>query len=296
MKKYALLSAGLLFAGSAHAANMPLPPAAAPPPTPNWDGVYIGGNGGGVWGDTTTNLTLWSNSILSLGAAGPGVPPVPAANPGIAAELAATSNNRFHNSGSVFGGQIGYMTHTTLTLPLTPPGALILAGWELGFDAMHLRGSVQRTMNSVAAPPLAFAFNESVSSDWMFTAMERGGILLGDWYPYLTAGFAAAQLTYTNSYVDNNGLAGAASLKNIALGGGIGGGLEWRWNRNWSVRGQYVYYLFDGANEGNSTVLGPAGTLAIFHHQAYFRDGIAQGAINYRLGEIFDLTKIDFPK
>jgi outer membrane immunogenic protein len=288
MKTYALLSAGLLFAGSAYAANLPLPPAAAPAATPNWDGVYIGGNGGGVWGDTTTNLTLWTNSIATLGG--------PALNNPIESELVGTSNNRFHNSGSMFGGQFGYMTHTTLTLPLTPPGALILAGWELGFDAMHLRGSVLRTATSVAAPPLAFSFNESVNSNWMFTAMERGGILLGDWYPYLTAGFAAAQLNYTNTYLDNNGLTGAASLKNIALGGGIGGGIEWRWNRNWSVRGQYVYYLFDGLFDGNSTVLGPAGTFAIFHHQAYFREGVAQGAINYRLGEIFDLTKIDFPK
>jgi outer membrane immunogenic protein len=293
MKKYALLSAGLLFAGSAYAANLPLPAPAAPPPTPNWDGVYFGANGGGVWGDATTKLTLWSNSIVNLGGGPAGL------FPGVPTELVTTSNNRFHDSGSAFGGQFGYLTHTTLVPPLTPPGALIVAGWEVGFDALHLRGSVVRTATSVAnpgPPPLAFAFGESVNSDWMWTLMERGGILLGDWYPYLTAGFAAAKFNYNNTYLDNTGLTGTASLNGFALGGGIGGGLEWRWNRNWSVRGQYVYYLFDGAVEGNSTVLGPASTFAIFHHQVTFREGMATGAINYRLGEIFDLTKWDFPK
>jgi outer membrane immunogenic protein len=279
MKTYALLSAGLMFAGSAYAADMPAPPP-APPPTPNWDGIYVGVNGGGVWGDTKTTLSVLDNNLFAFGVVNSN-------------ELGAASDTKFNNSGGMFGGHIGFMTHTTLIPPLTPRGALILGGFELGYDAMSLKGSVLRTFNSVASPGLSVNFNESVKSDWMFTATERGGILLGDWFPYLAAGFAVANFKYNNTYTDNVPLTTTGSLSGVALGAGIGGGLEWRLSSAWSVRGQYMYYEFAAGAEGNATLVNPTvNTAAIFHHQATFREGIAQGAINLKLGNVFDITKI----
>jgi len=47
------------------------------------------------------------------------------------------------------------------------------------------------------APGNTFTFNRSVGADWLLLLTERSGFDWGNWFPYLTAGFAVANLKAT---------------------------------------------------------------------------------------------------
>jgi outer membrane immunogenic protein len=68
-------AAALAFAGTATAADMPVKAAPPPPPAFTWTGIYVGLNGGGLWGETTGNFAPFNtafpwHSDLSQGLAG----------------------------------------------------------------------------------------------------------------------------------------------------------------------------------------------------------------------------------
>ena len=85
----------LAFAGLAHAANLPMPAPAAPAWVPQWEGYYIGINGGGMEGTTRTGINILNNNVGTLG---------------VADNLQAVgADSSFNNSGSIIGGQFGYM-------------------------------------------------------------------------------------------------------------------------------------------------------------------------------------------
>jgi outer membrane immunogenic protein len=59
----------------------------------------------------------------------------------------------------------------------------------------------------------------------------------------------------------------AASLTTTQRGYTIGGGLEWAVDRNWLVRGEYLFYHFPGAT-ANSSIVGTDLPAAVFSWSA----------------------------
>src|SRR5580704_5444756 len=222
--------AALAFAGVAHAANMPMPASGPPPWVPQWAGYYIGVNGGGIEGTTRTGINLtFPNSYFNVGNQ-------PAVN--------ATADGSFNNSGSIIGGQFGYMFN--IKGPNWFPWGYV-AALEVSFDAMSLKGSNSSTAVYPVNQPNTFTFNRSVGADWLLLLTERSGFDWGNWFPYVTAGFAVASLKYSNTFIDpvfcvNCPLTG--SFNKTALGLAWGAGLEWRWDNHWSLRGEYLYLWF----------------------------------------------------
>jgi outer membrane immunogenic protein len=286
MRKFAMLLAGvafsgsglaaaaLAFAGSAHA-QMPMP-------KPTWEGYYIGVNGGGVSGTTNTGMFISNSTIVTS------LPPLGAQ---FAGAWQAGAGNQFNNSGSIFGGQFGKLWQT---------GALV-AGIEVAFDAMKLKGSTTSTdVYPGAGAPNTFTFNESVGADWLLTFMMRAGFDWGAWYPYATGGAAVASLKYTNSFTDMiycpGGFAGgtmpscplAGSFKQVAPGLAFGGGLEWRWGDHWSLRGEFLHIVFADDVTGTTAspsvppVAPPLTFFGIWNHKASFEENIVRGFISYR--------------
>jgi outer membrane immunogenic protein len=104
----------------------------------------------------------------------------------------------------------------------------------------------------------------SASLDWLWTLRGRVGLDMNGWMPYFTGGLAVADV----SAADNVGSGGET-----VTGWTIGGGLEVKLDRNWSLKGEYLYVNLDDAfrlsGAGNARA-----TLEDLH--------IVRGGINYK--------------
>jgi outer membrane immunogenic protein len=263
-----VIGTALGASGLAFAADMPVKARAPVAPPPTWTGFYIGINGGGAWGKTETSL----NALNS---------PVAFYNPANIPGVNRAGSMSFDDSSGIFGGQIGYLQQA---------GQAVL-GIEAAFDWQKLKGSASVTQPYFANPQL-FTINESVSSNWLFTFLGRVGWDMGSWYPYLTGGVAVSDLTYNFSYTDvvfAPGCVGcAASFSQTRWGPAVGGGVEWRWDSHWSLRGEYLFVQFQDVT-GGSTLTQPfavpgevAGATALFNHTAKVKESIARGFLSYR--------------
>jgi outer membrane immunogenic protein len=73
----------------------------------------------------------------------------------------------------------------------------------------------------------------STSSDWLWTVRGRIGLDMSGWMPYFTGGLAVA---------DGFGrVGGLAQASDTLTGWTIGGGLEVKLDRNWSVKAEYLF-------------------------------------------------------
>jgi outer membrane immunogenic protein len=265
----------LAFAGLAHAANLPMPAPGPAPWVPQWSGYYIGVNGGGIEGTTRTGVDV--NAVF------PAPPPPPAVPVGNLQAVGADSS--FNNSGSIIGGQFGYMFN--LKAPNFFPWGYVSA-LEVSFDAMSLKGSNATAGIFPNNVPNTFTFNRSIGADWLLLLTERAGFDWGNWFPYATAGFALASLKYSNTFADASctNCPIAASFNKTAFGLAWGAGLEWRWDNHWSLRGEYLYLWFADDVTGQTfptdpTNLGTVGA-SVFNHHATFGENIGRGALSYR--------------
>jgi outer membrane immunogenic protein len=258
--------AATFLSGAALAADMPMK--APPPPVPvcNWCGFYVGINGGGAWGRADTSLTT-TNGTVPFGFFD--TVNIPGVN--------RAGSNGINTSGAIAGGQIGYLWQA---------GRAII-GVEAAFDWTNLRGSVSTTQAYFDNPNL-FTVYQNPRSDWLFTFLGRLGYDAGAWSPYITGGLAVANIKYGFNYTDNffaPGCPCAASFNQTRLGGAIGAGLAWRFNSNWSLRGEYLYIAFQDLDSTSTLVGGPIdpGTAA-FAHNVRFSESIARLSLDYRFG------------
>lgn len=252
--------------GAASAADLPARTYSKAPvavaPVENWSGWYVGVNGGGVWGNASTGLSISPNNTFF--------------NPLNQPTVIAVGSNRINNSGGVAGGQIGYLWQA---------GPAVF-GLEAGLDWMNATGSVASTGIYPQNQPIGFGFAEKVSTDWLFTFLGRIGFDAGGWMPYVTGGLAVSNLKYTNVFTDNfYPSVGTASFSQTKAGYAVGAGAEWKFNSNWSVRGEYLYLAFDNVTgSGLVTANGFPAINFTFGHSAKFTENIARVAVSYHFG------------
>jgi outer membrane immunogenic protein len=179
----------------------PPPAALAPAPYYNWNGFYIGGNVGGGF-----NELNFSNANTVTG--------VP------------TAGNSANAGGIVGGGQIGY------NYMLSPN---FLIGFETDLSGANINGNATSASGAVQ-----YTFD----TDWFGTVRGRAGLTWNNWLLYGTGGFA-----YGNQQVTRNqlvtGLAAVAgtseSVSGTSTGWTAGGGIEWSFTPNWTIRAEYLY-------------------------------------------------------
>jgi outer membrane immunogenic protein len=277
MRELVLAAATLAFTGTAYAADMPLlkaPTMAAP----SWTGFYIGVNGGGVSGHTEAGT-----AIEPLGTYTP-VSGGSISSNNFLAILDAGQNN-IHNTGGIAGGQIGYLLQA----------GSVIGGLEVGMDWMNAKGAASQTGTYVAGTGVpagavgqTYTFNQSASSSWLLTVLGRVGFDMGAWYPYATAGVAVASLKYSNNFTDTVPAAlgpGSSTfgVTQTKVGVAGGGGVEWRWDSHWSLRGEYLFVSFSDVN-GFALVGNPAtpGLASVFGQKATFTENIGRAALSYK--------------
>jgi len=128
--------------------------------------------------------------------------------------IGLTSGN-FDSDGFLGGGTLGYNFQS----------GQIVWGIETDFS-----------FSDVTASTGAGACGSGVcrtSMDWLWTLRGRVGLDINGWMPYITGGLAVADA--------DAAVTGLASNGDTLTGWTIGGGLEVKLDRNWSVKAEYLF-------------------------------------------------------
>lgn len=262
--KKLILAAGAVFAlatGSASAADMAVK--ARPAPTPvevwNWTGFYIGINGGYGWNQSQDVAVSGSNVIV---VSQPGTVPffVPGLEP----------------KGGLIGGTVGWNYQVGRGL----------FGIETDFDWADIKDA-----RFVDLPPVGPCCRTSASQniDFFGTVRGRAGFLASNQLLlFVTGGLAYAEVK-TNANINeffNQPVIGRqfiASSDEIRYGWTVGAGAEWKFTRNWSVKGEYLYYHL-----GGHTITGfqtnPVLATQFATYNFATRGSIARAGLNYQFG------------
>jgi outer membrane immunogenic protein len=260
---------------------------APPPPVPvaffSWTGLYIGGTAGGAWlnGDVTAGGTTVCNAaVVGCGAN--------EFSNALAAGLPSSFSNK--PSGFIGGGEIGYNWQA---------GQWVY-GLETDFSGSSVSGS---SAFSSSVTPAGFPANTvnvsalaSEKLNYLGTVRARAGFLVTPpVLVYATGGFAYGGINASASLAESvggpcacgPGAGVAASVSTTRTGWTVGGGVEWMFAPNWTVKGEYLYYdlgsttyAFPGLVQTNSTgapFFGANGSTTVD-----FKGSIARAGVNYK--------------
>jgi outer membrane immunogenic protein len=275
----------LAVAGSASAADLRLPMRAPPlAPAFSWTGCYLGGYVGGAWSDRDATFSDLGNSAFR------------AYSGGITAgrvEGSHSYNVGLDNS-FIGGGTIGCNWQ-----PMGSPFVLGIEG-EAGY--MKLEGSAFDPLISSSLPVSSLRGTPDVLGsakvgDWYGMITGRLGYAWGRTLIYVKGGAAfvpvrASVLDQCNTPATGcgNWLISTSASTNTVTTATLGGGIEWAFADNWSIKGEYMFIGLGDHHSLSScgSAIAPAGNVVgggpfCFNHEF---GGIhtAKVGLNYRFG------------
>ena len=258
MKKFVaaalFLTLGPVAASAADLAYKARP--AAVDPGYNWSGFYIGVNGGYAW-NNSSDVAVSGSPLITISQPGA----VPFAVGGLRPE------------GYLVGGQVGWNYQFGAGL----------VGIEADFDFADINDS--RNVDLPAVGPLVRT-SASEKIDFFGTLRGRiGGIVSQRLLLFVTGGLAYANVKDTaniNEFFAVPGLGRQfiASASDMRFGWTVGAGAEWAFARNWSVKGEYLYY-----DLGSRTITGPQTNPVGVDFGTYSfstRGNIVKAGLNYK--------------
>jgi outer membrane immunogenic protein len=254
-----------LVVGPAMAADLAAK-APSPVPTFGWTGCYIGGNLGGGWSYSNFGTVMdlgnplrFDFDVATVSAAGTG---------------SATDNGTF-----VGGGQVGCNWQS----------GYFVVGLEGDIDAFRANSTLVGTGAVTGFLGFPFEITNSVSTTWLATVRPRVGVAYGHSLLYVTGGVAVTNVRYTQTYSDNVlfgppfAAVGASSVSQTKVGWTVGGGWEYAFTDNWSVKAEYLYVRFSSISTVGTVTDGLGGTNAL-HGTADLQENIFRVGLNYRFG------------
>jgi outer membrane immunogenic protein len=246
LRRILLASAGAMALAAMAQAAEPLPPPPPPPPPPIWTGFYAGLNVGGSWlSNTGTNVStfnVFDNPAVHVDGEGPGS--------AISQTGVASVGNA---SGVIAGGQIGWNYQFANSW---------LVGIETDFQGLGVRGNGSFTRQAAEAfdidvPPddqARATVSTQQTVDWLGTVRGRlGWLLTPTFLIFGDGGFAYGRVT-SNTLVQSiwtfpildvmneQWVPGFGSFADTRGGWTAGGGAEWMFLPNWSLKVEYLYY------------------------------------------------------
>jgi outer membrane immunogenic protein len=238
MKKIALTAAAvsILFTGAASAADMAPRYTKAPPPPVvtayNWTGCYLGGYVGGATQSRAVN-TADPTALPGGGIPAGSFYNAPTAN---AANLGLYSYDL--DSSVIGGGTVGCNWQGASSFVIGVEG-------EGGY--MKLKGSV---IDPYSVPLFGGDTRDSTKiGDWYAALTGRVGFAWDRVLIYGKAGVGFANISSTVIDACNTGACGGALLTATGSSNNAfwvaGGGIEYAFSNNWSVKGEYLYLGID---------------------------------------------------
>jgi len=214
----------------AAAADMAVPHAAAAPAV-TWTGFYVGGNfgwGSGVGDFSGTNV---NNAFM---------------NPVTGASFDSEFFSGSQNLNGIFGGvQGGYNYQLSSDW---------MIGVEADFDGANLHGSSNYCSTSPGFGSIIGCASGTNRFSEIGTFRGRVGITLDNWLLYGTGGWAYAVGSATGNITCVDVACPGATDAFTAIGGSTsitgsgwaaGGGIEWQFIPNWSLRVEYLHVQLD---------------------------------------------------
>ncbi len=140
-------------------------------------------------------------------------------------------------TGTIGGAQAGYNWQV---------GTFVL-GVETDLQGSKIGGSKTNTSllhnDGTGFNPGTYA-SQQQDLDWLGTLRARAGVLVApSLLTYVTGGLAYGKVSYSSIVVStNSGSTFATSESDTKTGWTVGGGIEWAIDRNWSLKGEYLYY------------------------------------------------------
>jgi outer membrane immunogenic protein len=274
--------------GAALAADLPsrAPPPVFLPPPPifTWTGLYAGLNAGYTWSNSNTVNTATADLFGN-----PDLPGGPAF--GVASAALATRSVPAKIDGFIGGGQIGYIWQLTNS-------------WVVGLEAdiQGIAASNGSTLEFSQATVADFPGNpidQNLSSrrrlDYLGTVRGRVGFTITPTFlVYGTGGLAYGQTKSSTSITQivesdpalPNHYSSFGSFSNSRVGWTAGGGAEWLFAPNWSVKAEYLYYDLGSVTYGLSPLqnFNSAGTLFTSGapvSRTRFTGNIVRAGLNY---------------
>jgi outer membrane immunogenic protein len=288
LRRTLLASAGAMaLTGAALAADLPsrAPPPVYLPPPPifTWTGLYVGLNAGGTWSNNNTVNTATADVFGNPALGGPAF--------GVASAALATASVPAKIDGFIGGGQIGYNFQ-------------FANSWVVGLEAdiQGIAASNGSTLVFRQAFVPTFPLNpidQNLSSrrrlDYIGTVRGRLGFTITPTFlVYGTGGLAYGQTKSSTSITQivesdpilPNHYSSFGSFSNTRVGWTAGGGVEWLFAPNWSVKAEYLYYDLGSVTYGLSPLqnFNSGGTLFTSGapvSRTRFTGNIARAGLNY---------------
>jgi outer membrane immunogenic protein len=281
-------ASALALAGTAFAADLPThaPPPVFLPPPPLWTGFYAGVNAGYEWSASNSvdvvSAVAFNNAAL-LSPLGLSYAP--------AAALGATRNIPLNSNGFIGGGQIGYNYQ-------------FATSWLVGIEAdiQGVAGGNNTTGVFTVTPRIGFApftvqtaDTVSKSLNYLGTVRGRFGYLVtptlliyGD--GGLAYGGINSDTGIFGAEVPNTGTTpffGLGRASTTRVGWTAGGGAEWMFLPNWSVKVEYAYYDLGSVTYSSGPLTttpnggGPTSFINTAATRTHFNGNIVRAGINY---------------
>jgi outer membrane immunogenic protein len=260
----------ILGAGAASAADLPArtytkAPAMTAGPSYDWTGFYIGGHAGYSWMNTTDTLSPASAAAVGFFTPPPIIAPAVPLDP----------------KGFIGGGQVGY------NWQISPM-------WVVGLETDLSWSNVNQTSSLPGPGDSSRIVTAYEKLDWFGTFRGRVGVTPVDRVlVYATGGLAyghaglSTALTRVAAGVNTCVLPGgggnncqSGSQSETKVGWTAGGGIEWAFTGNWTLKGEYLYYDLGSISHTMIDVRFPA----IFNASAEVRGNIVRAGLNYRFG------------
>ena len=253
MFRVASLSGALVaiaFAAPAMAADLSVAPMyKAPPAAPaavyQWTGFYIGAHGGGLW-DREQATTSFPTAFAPAGT------------------LASANHSDF-----LAGGQIGvnYQMNN------------IVVGVE--GDGSWTEAKTTSTLVSPFVPTVSIT--GSTKTNWFATATARLGYAAGPALLYVKGGAAWENIEYSLGVTGPAAFGLPLNLTNSSItrtGWTVGGGIEYGFMQNWSVKAEYDYMDFGDEDVTFAVPAALGNATSSTRSQVH----VVKAGINYRFG------------
>jgi outer membrane immunogenic protein len=289
-----LASAGATaLTGAALAADLPsrAPPPVylPPPPVFTWTGLYIGINAGGTWSNNNTVSTVTTNAFCNPGLGGCLAGEVP--SDGVTSAELATGSVHAKIDGFIGGGQIGYNFQFANNF---------VVGIEADIQGVAANNGGTSVFSQAVDPlfpteQIATTLSSSRRLDYLGTVRGRLGFTITPTLlVYGTGGLAYGQTKSSTSITQNfenapgvpNPFSSFGSFSNSRVGWTAGGGGEWLFAPNWSLKVEYLYYDLGRVTYGLSPLesfnaAGTPFTIGAPVSSTRFTGNIVRAGLNY---------------
>jgi len=230
----------------------------------DFKGFYLGGSVGGAHGNSDAQTsTIFSPTGYFNITSPPAIAAVGAQSP---------SANGFAG-----GGQAGYNFQSKH----------LLLGVEADFGGMNISQSATGSGIYPCCVTTGFTVTQSVETSWLFTLRPRVGVVVGRVLLYGTGGMAVTDVNYQALFTDTFATAhenGGNDGNQVGWTGGAGA--EFKVNRRWSIKGEYLYADFGSVTNTSTNLTAPASTswpMNVFTHTADMRAHIFRFGFNVHL-------------